>query len=337
MTQGRLDPAGRRELARLVAEDGLSPREAAGRLGVTEGTARRMVARWYAAYEAEQLFDGEGEREWTPPVPVGVPRRAPAATRRRVAGVALVLAFVPVGAFASAALFGGDDADPSGPRGVKAGATDFQASAARAPRGKNTTLAAHVNGSSVRAYARPDGRARSRVVRARRNEGRNLPLVLLVDKRRTRWLKVSLPTRPNLSTGWIRRRGVRLRVNEWRLRVELSKHRILLWRGDRFISSHRIGVGKSVTPTPKGRYYFTDLVKPPNPDGLYGSYAFGLSAHSKVVTSFGTGDGQIGVHGTNNPKGLGRNVSSGCIRVADSVIQSYARHLPLGTPVVIRR
>ena len=41
----KLDLAGRRELVRLMLEDGLSPREAAARLGVSESTARRWRAR----------------------------------------------------------------------------------------------------------------------------------------------------------------------------------------------------------------------------------------------------------------------------------------------------
>ncbi|MGI8623880.1 MAG: L,D-transpeptidase, partial [Solirubrobacteraceae bacterium] len=150
------------------------------------------------------------------------------------------------------------------------------------------------------------------------------------------WRNVQLPERPNHSSGWLRARDVRLTQTAWRLQVELSRHRILLWRGRRLVSRHPIGVGKAVSPTPRGLYYFTDLVKPPNPNGLYGTFAFGLSAHSKVITRFGAGDGQIGIHGTNDASGLGKNVSHGCIRVADSVIRAYARHLPLGTPVVIR-
>jgi lipoprotein-anchoring transpeptidase ErfK/SrfK len=166
-------------------------------------------------------------------------------------------------------------------------------------------------------------------------EGERMPLVMLVTRRRADWVKVQLPTRPNLSEAWVRERDVRLRHNEWRLRIDLSAYRVYTYRGDRLISEHTIGVGKSVTPTPRGRYYLTDLVKPEDPDGLYGSYAFGLSAHSDVVTSFGTGNGQIGIHGTNDTSTLESRVSHGCIRVGNSVIESFARHLPLGTPVRI--
>lgn len=313
-----MDAGGQRELARLLSEDGLSPREAAARLGTDEAEARAQIARWYAAGE----------------------RRSPGATRRRLTGIALVLAFVPVGWVASAAVFNGDGNGASrdrvsGAPPVRA-ADAFAARAARARRSRNAVSVARVPARRVQVYASASPRAKRTLLRGRSLEGKPMPLVLLVERRRRGWLKVQLPTRPNLATGWIRRRAVRLTQNEWRLRVDLSAFTVTTWRGKRRVSVHKIGVGRSVSPTPRGRYYLTDLVKPPNPNGLYGTYAFGLSAHSKVFTSFGTGNGQIGIHGTNDPKTLGTNVSHGCIRVANSVIESFARHLPLGTPVTIR-
>ncbi len=314
-----MDAAGRRELARLISEDGLSPREAAVRLGIAESEARAEVARWYVAGT-----------------------RTPSATRRRLAGVALVLAFVPVGWVASAALFGGDHGDATGSRVAGAPAVQpapgrFASRSARARRGRHTVSIARVPARRVQVYAKASPKARHRTLRGRELDGKKLPLVLLVEKRRHRdWLKVQLPTRPNLATGWIRARAARVTQSNWHLRVDLSAHTVTTWRGTRRISVHRIGVGESVTPTPRGRYYLTDLVKPPNPDGLYGAYAFGLSAHSNVLSSFGAGDGQIGLHGTNDPETLGTQVSHGCIRVSNKVIKSFVRHLPLGTPVTIR-
>ena len=54
-------------------------------------------------------------------------------------------------------------------------------------------------------------------------------------------------------------------------------------------------------------------------------------------TSFAGGDGQVGIHGTNRPSVLGRDVSHGCIRVRNAVITRLARLVPLGTPVEVRR
>jgi lipoprotein-anchoring transpeptidase ErfK/SrfK len=96
-----------------------------------------------------------------------------------------------------------------------------------------------------------------------------------------------------------------------------------------------IGEGRSALPTPTGTYYIVDLLKQPNPDGEYGPYAFGLSAFSDVLQSFGGGPGEIGIHGTDAPDSVGASLSHGCIRVSNAMIAALAKLLPLGTPVLI--
>ncbi len=71
------------------------------------------------------------------------------------------------------------------------------------------------------------------------------------------------------------------------------------------------------------------------PNGAYGAFAFGISAHSDVLDQFGGGDDQIGIHGTNQPDSIGQSVSHGCVRVPDQVIEALAHSIPLGTPVTI--
>jgi hypothetical protein len=41
----------------------------------------------------------------------------------------------------------------------------------------------------------------------------------------------------------------------------------------------------------------------------------------------------VGIHGTNEPQGLGTDVSHGCIRIGNDAIVRLAKTLPLGTPV----
>jgi lipoprotein-anchoring transpeptidase ErfK/SrfK len=54
-----------------------------------------------------------------------------------------------------------------------------------------------------------------------------------------------------------------------------------------------------------------------------------------VLHEFEGGNGEIGLHGTNEPWAVGTDVSHGCIRVYNSVITRLAHELPLGTPVRI--
>lgn len=213
----------------------------------------------------------------------------------------------------------------------------FDPSKAEAGLGPNVSVVARVPGDAVEVHRGPSPSSRHHRLRARRFEGHTLPLVLLVKRRKADWIEVRLPTRPNLSTGWVRRRDVTLRADPYRVRIDLRRHRVTAWHGKHRIARTAIGVGKSLTPTPTGLYYITDLIRPPDPGGTYGPFAFGLSAHSPVYTSFGSGDGQVGLHGTNDPSGLGQDVSAGCVRVDNDVIRRLARTLPIGTPVTIRR
>lgn len=161
------------------------------------------------------------------------------------------------------------------------------------------------------------------------------PVVFLVEQQAPDWLQVDLPVRPNGSTGWIRAADVDLTTINYRVAVNLRAYRITVWRGGQVILSEPVGLGTTDTPTPGGKYYIKELLKPPNPNGAYGPYAYGLSGFSNVLTSFEGGAGVVGIHGTNQPSLIGRSVSHGCIRMSNSGITTLAKTLPLGTPVQI--
>lgn len=161
------------------------------------------------------------------------------------------------------------------------------------------------------------------------------PLVFLVEQRQADWVRVQLPIRPNGSTGWVRVGDVTLAANPYRIDIALGAHRLVVHKGDKVVADDPIGVGTSSTPTPGGKYYIKELLKPPNPNGAYGPYAYGLSGFSNVLNDFAGGDGVIGLHGTNDPSTIGRDVSHGCIRLNNDDIRALVAMLPLGTPVHI--
>lgn len=161
------------------------------------------------------------------------------------------------------------------------------------------------------------------------------PLVFLVADQQPGWLQVHLPVRPNGSMGWVRAGEVDLTQNDYRIEVELSAFRITVWKGADLLLSEPVGIGAGATPTPGGRYYIKELLQPPNPNGPYGAFAYGLSGFSEVLTSFGGGPGVLGIHGTNDPTSIGHPVSYGCIRMNNTGIAALARMLPLGVPVEI--
>jgi lipoprotein-anchoring transpeptidase ErfK/SrfK len=159
--------------------------------------------------------------------------------------------------------------------------------------------------------------------------------VFLVKSRRPGWEQIYLPVRPNGSTGWVEAGTVQLAVDDYRVGVSLSAKRVTVYKDGVLVDSYRAAIGTSATPTPRGHFYIEELLAQPDPGGVYGPYAFGLSAFSDVLSSFGGGPGQVGLHGTNDGTGIGTGVSHGCIRLDNAAITKLAHLLPLGTPVVI--
>jgi lipoprotein-anchoring transpeptidase ErfK/SrfK len=150
------------------------------------------------------------------------------------------------------------------------------------------------------------------------------------------WLKVLVPRRPNGASGWLLRDQVRVRPVDYAVEIDLSERTVRLLRGGQAVRTWRAGVGRAWTPTPTGSFYVTVKLRPPQISTVYGAWALGLSGYSEVHEQFGTGDGQIALHGTHNPAAdLGREVSNGCVRLDNQAITTLAGTLPLGTPVTI--
>ena len=151
------------------------------------------------------------------------------------------------------------------------------------------------------------------------------------------WIEVLLPIRPNGSTGWIAVADVSLSRNPYRIVVDVDSYELTVFREDATVLSTTVAIGTGATPTPIGDFFLTELFQPPDPAGLYGPYAYGLSGFSDTLDSFNGGPGIIGIHGTNQPELLGSNVSHGCVRVDNAVISEMAAFLPLGTPITIHQ
>jgi lipoprotein-anchoring transpeptidase ErfK/SrfK len=185
----------------------------------------------------------------------------------------------------------------------------------------------------VLVYHRPG--ARKAFVHYTASNGFGQPRVFLVAARIPSWEKVYLPMRPNGTTGWVRDRSVTLSYDPYRVVVSLGGHTVKVYDSGRLFLASKAGVGRSVSSTPLGTYFLVMLLKQPDPSGVYGPYAFGTSAFSTTYYHFGGGPGEIGLHGTDYPQGLGTNVSHGCIRISNAAIARLAKLLPLGTPVEI--
>lgn len=159
------------------------------------------------------------------------------------------------------------------------------------------------------------------------------PLVFLVAATKGPWLQVQLAQRPNGSTGWVKADSVSLSNLDYSLTVSTEQRTLELSKNGTPVKTFPVATGTGGTPTPHGSFYLTELLAPTNAG--YGPYAFGLSAFSDALTSFGGGPGQIGLHGTDDAASIGTAASHGCIRLSNPDITELAGLLPLGTPITI--
>lgn len=110
---------------------------------------------------------------------------------------------------------------------------------------------------------------------------------------------------------------------QYRITVNRAAHTLTLFKDGRLFRTYPVAIGKMLTPTPKGTYRIIN--KALNPGGPYGARWMGLSIPG----------GGYGIHGTNNPKSIGKNVSHGCIRMYNKNVMELFKYVGVGTPVRI--
>jgi lipoprotein-anchoring transpeptidase ErfK/SrfK len=111
-------------------------------------------------------------------------------------------------------------------------------------------------------------------------------------------------------------------INLW-IDISTRKHRLKLYDDYHLIKIYPIAVGKMVTSTPMGTYRIIN--KQSNPGGPFGAFWMGLSKR------------HYGIHGTNNPSSIGKNVSHGCIRMHNEDVLELASMISIGITVYIHR
>jgi lipoprotein-anchoring transpeptidase ErfK/SrfK len=166
----------------------------------------------------------------------------------------------------------------------------------------------------------------------------NVPRTYLVTDQTSHpgWLNVLLPIRPNGASGWIKASDVTMGTSDYEIKIEVGAHKLTLLKLGQPVLESGVVVGADKTPTPPGKFYVTDpLDLHSQPNAGYGVFALGISGYSEVLTSFKGGPGQLAVHGTSNPDQVGQNISNGCVRVPNDVIEQIAAQAPLGTPVTV--
>jgi lipoprotein-anchoring transpeptidase ErfK/SrfK len=251
--------------------------------------------------------------------------------RRTIVVAVVVVAMLAAGGIFVASQFGDDTA--AAPPGTTLSTNNGPAVAATFTAAPYRS--AITKGTDVAVYATPDASTPPVATLPKQTEYL-LPRSFLVFDQWTDWLHVYLPTRPNSSTAWIKASDVRLGTPlDYQITVSLADRTLTLLHNGAVEFTEPAAIGTDENPTPTGTFYYTDpLDLADQPGTAYGVFAIGLSGHSNTLSEFAGGDGQIAIHGTNDPGTIGEKVSHGCVRVNNDVILKLAK-LPLGTPVVI--
>ena len=160
-------------------------------------------------------------------------------------------------------------------------------------------------------------------------------IAFLALGKRSDWVRVLLPMRPNGSVGWVKESDVLLERMAYRIVIDVSTNTLTVDGPDGNIVTTKVALGTNNTPTPTGLFYVREIVPQANPNGGLGPVALGLSGLSEELRSFSGGFGRVAIHGTNAPGKIGGDVSHGCVRMDNANITKLAKLLPLGTPVEI--
>lgn len=107
------------------------------------------------------------------------------------------------------------------------------------------------------------------------------------------------------------------------INVDVDKRRLTFFNIDNTSKEYKVAVGRPSNPTPLGNWVIVQ--KTVDPGGPFGARWMRLSVPW----------GGYGIHGTNNPKSIGKAVSHGCIRMYNEDVIEVYNLTPLGTPVTI--
>jgi hypothetical protein len=158
-------------------------------------------------------------------------------------------------------------------------------------------------------------------------------IVCLVVQQVGDWVEVGLPTG---RTGWVARDDVALSRHRFRIEVARGARTLTLFTGSVVALSTPVALGPDAPAAGEHRF-ITELVQPPDPAGVYGAYAYGLSGATNDIAAYASGQGVVAIHGVADGATLGTDTAAGSIGVAPEIMSRMADTLglPLGTPVDI--
>lgn len=128
----------------------------------------------------------------------------------------------------------------------------------------------------------------------------------------------------------------------FRLEIQRSKRRVILYRGKVRYKTYPIAVGRPGWETPVGTFEVKEMIKNPawihpftgetvpggDPENPLGRYWIGFWTDGK---------NWIGFHGTPTPKSVGQAASHGCVRMYNKDVEELFQKVTPGTVVKVVR
>ena len=116
--------------------------------------------------------------------------------------------------------------------------------------------------------------------------------------------------------------------------VSLQDHKLALVEDGQLRKVYTVAVGKPTTPSPEGT--FTIARRVVNPTYHHGDRTVLPGPNNPVGTRWmGLSKTGYGIHGTNEPKSIGKSASHGCIRMAKADLEEFYALIAVGDQVQI--
>ncbi|GCL38469.1 MAG: L,D-transpeptidase [Sphaerospermopsis kisseleviana] len=122
--------------------------------------------------------------------------------------------------------------------------------------------------------------------------------------------------------------------------VDLSDHRVYVYRYDQVIASYPIAIGKKGWETPTGSFQVIHkehhpIWKHPITGKIYEA-GTDSPLGDRWIGFWSDGRNEIGFHGTPDTDLIGAAVSHGCLRMRNPDVRMLYEQVDLGTPVLVR-